>query len=139
MLWRRYTLWQQAQFADNQFELNERTTTAVEIHDGQINTTAVLAKQQLEDTVTAVQQVDTKTQFPLQINRQDWLIILLAIVLLLAALILPNTQEAILQEQRDLKQSIEDQIQELERSLGDDAKTTASPQKRYKKPKRRKK
>ena len=114
LLWRRYTLWQQARFADNQFELNERTTTAVEIHDGQINTTAVLAEQQLEDTVTAVQQVDTKTQFPLQINRQDWLIILLAIALLLTALLLPNTQEAILQEQRDLKQSIEDQIQELE-------------------------
>lgn len=114
LLWRRYTLWQQAQFADAQFALNERTTTAIEIHDGHINTTAVLAQQQLTDTVTAVQQIDTKAQFPLQINRQDWLIILLAIVLLLTALILPNTQEAILQEQRDLKQSIEDQIQELE-------------------------
>lgn len=110
----RRNLWQQAQFADAQFALNERMTTAVEIHSGVIKTTPVLAEQQLDDTVTAVQQVDAKTQLPLTLNRQDWLIILIAIALLVVAIMLPNAQEAVLQEQRELKQSIEEQVAELE-------------------------
>lgn len=110
----RRNLWQQARFADVQFALNERTTTAVEIHEGAILTTSVLAQQQLSDTVTAVQQVDAKNQLPLKLNRQDWLVILLAIVLLAVAVLLPNAQEAILQEQRELKQTIEEQVAELE-------------------------
>ncbi len=114
LFWQRRDLWQQAQFADTQFALNERTTTAVEIHNGTIQTTPVLAEQQLNDTVTAVQQVDSKTQLPLRLNQQDWLIILIAIALLAVAILLPNAQEAILQEQRELKQAIEDQAAELE-------------------------
>ncbi len=114
LFWRRYTLWQQARFADAQFALRERTTTAVEIQQGTVTAPPILAQQQLADTVTAVNQVDTKSQFPLHLNRQDWLIILLALILLLAALFVPNPQEAILQEQRALKQSIAEQIAELE-------------------------
>lgn len=108
------SLLEQAHFADTQFHLRERASTAVEIHDGRLATTPLMARQQLADTVTAVTQVDAKSQMPLHPNRQDWLILLLGAALLLAAIFLPNPQEAVLREQRALKQSIEEQTAELE-------------------------
>ncbi|NKQ34563.1 MAG: hypothetical protein HF973_03000 [Chloroflexi bacterium] len=114
LLARRHSLAEQARFADAQFQLRERTSTAVEIHDGRIATTSVLARQQLTDTVTAVRQVDAKKQMPLRLNRQDWLVLLLGAALLLAAIFLPNPQESALLEQRALKQSIAEQAAELE-------------------------
>lgn len=114
LLLQRTPLRDQARFADGQFQLQERTGTAVEIQDGTIATTAVLAHQQLADTLTAVARVDTKKQFPLRLNRQDWLVIILAIVLLLTAVLLPNLQEELLLNQRAIDKSIAEQISELE-------------------------
>src|SRR5690554_4789947 len=42
LLWQRYSLLQQARFADQQFRLQERATTAVELNAGQIQAPAVL-------------------------------------------------------------------------------------------------
>lgn len=114
LLWQRSPLPEQARFADGKFGLQERSRTAVEIHDGTIVTTPVLAQQQLTDTLTAVAHVDTKKQFPLKINRQDWLVILLALVLLGTAVILPNLQEELLLNQRAIDKSIAEQMNELE-------------------------
>ena len=80
LLARRFDLLQQARFADRQFLLKERTSTAVEIQTQKLDTNPTFADLQLNDTLTAVRRVDTKAMLPFIINRQDWLIILLAIV-----------------------------------------------------------
>jgi hypothetical protein len=114
ILTRRRTLWQQARFADRQFRLHERTATAVEIHDGRIVTTPTLARQQLADTLAAVQSVDTPRQFPLRLNRQDWLVMMGTLILLAVAILLPNPQEATLHEQRAVAESIGEEAAALE-------------------------
>jgi hypothetical protein len=114
LLWQRHSLPERARFADGQFRLQERASTAVEIHDGRINTSPIIAEQQLTDTLAAVQRVDARALLPLQLNRQDWLVILLAVVLLLTAVLLPNLQEEILLNQRAISKSIAEQVNELE-------------------------
>ena len=114
LLLRRYTLHQQARFADRQFQLQERATTAVEIHHGDLPATPALARQQLADTVAAAGRVDVREWLPLRLNRQDALLIVVAVALLAAAVLLPNPQSDILQEQRAVAASIEEQVETLE-------------------------
>lgn len=114
LLAQRVPLPQQARFADRQFHLQERARTAVEIQHGLVDTTPRLAAQQLADTLTAVQKVDAKTQFPFTIQRQDWLLLLITALLLATAVWLPNRQEEILISQRAIEKSIEEQINQLE-------------------------
>lgn len=114
LLLRRYTLHQQARFADRQFQLQERATTAVEIHGGDLLATPVLAQQQLADTVAAAGRVDVRARLPLQLNRQDALLIVVTVALLAAAVFLPNPQSDILQEQRAVTATIEEQVEALE-------------------------
>lgn len=114
LLLRRYTLHQQARFADRQFQLQERATTAVEIHGGDLLATPVLAQQQLADTVAAAGRVDVRARLPLQLNRQDALLIVVTVALLAAAVFLPNPQSDILQEQRAVAATIEEQVEALE-------------------------
>lgn len=114
LLWRRYSLPEQARFADRQFLLKERASTAVEIYHGLITTNPLIAEQQLNDTLTAVQQVDTRTLLPFRLNRQDWLVILVAVGLLVTAVLLPNLQEAELLRQRGISKAIEEQLNQLE-------------------------
>ena len=111
---RRYSLLQRAQFADFTFALKERSSTAVEIHKGALAVSSVIAQQQLTDTVAAIEQVDTKAGLPLQLRRQDWLVILIAVALLGAAVLLPNPQEEILLEERAIAETIDEQIEGLE-------------------------
>ncbi len=110
----RYSLTEQARFADRQFGLKERVSTAVEIHNNTLAIPPALAKQQLADTVTAVQTVDVKAGLPLQFNRRDWLMILTATALLIAAVLLPNPQVNALKKNRAIEQAIEEQVQALE-------------------------
>ncbi|WP_420629603.1 hypothetical protein [Candidatus Leptofilum sp.] len=114
LLARRYDLLQQARFADRQFLLKERVSTAVEIQTQQLETNPTFAKLQLNDTLTAVRHVDTQAMLPFKVNRQDWLIILLAIILLGTAVLLPNAQESALLKSRAIQESIEEQVEALE-------------------------
>jgi hypothetical protein len=114
LLSQRRDLVQQARFADRQFLLKERVSTAVEIHTQQLSVNPSLADLQLSDTLTAVQRVDTQVMLPFKINRQDWWVILLAIVLLGTAVLLPNTQEAALLKSRAIQESIAAQVEALE-------------------------
>ncbi|MEJ2750715.1 MAG: hypothetical protein P8183_22835, partial [Anaerolineae bacterium] len=66
-LLQRSTLAQQARFADRQFGLQERVSTAVEIHEGQFTVPPSLAEQQLADTLAAVRPVDAKRDLPLRL------------------------------------------------------------------------
>lgn len=114
LLLQRRAVLDQARFADAQFTLQERTSTAIEIQSGRFTLPAELAERQLKDTVQAISRVDTRRGLPLRLNRQDWLIILVATVLLSLAVWLPNPQADILQGKRAVAESIEEQIQALE-------------------------
>ena len=68
----------------------------------------------MADTVRAAATVDAGARLPLRANRQDWLVIGLAVLLLVAAVWLPNAQEAILQSRRDVAKTVAEQTQALE-------------------------
>lgn len=104
----------QARFADKQFHLQERATTAVEIKVGKLEVPAQLAAQQLTNTLHTIAQIDSTTHLPLHLHRQDWWIILLAIALLTASYLLPNPQETILNGQRAVQKAIEEQVEQIE-------------------------
>lgn len=113
-LLQRSTLVQQARFADRQFGLKERVSTAVEIHEGRLTVSDTLAEQQLADTLAAIRPVDVRRDLPLRLNRRDWLVLLAAAALLSAAVLLPNPQTAELLKRRAVSQAIEEQIEALE-------------------------
>ena len=113
-LFHRHTLEQTAQFADRTFGLQERCSTAVELHHGHIKTEPDLVKLQLNDTLHVATQVDPAAHLPFQLRTQEWLAILAAIALLVTAVVLPNPQAGILQGQRAVTQAIEEQIETLE-------------------------
>ena len=71
-----------AQFVDREFELFERASAAVEIHEGRLETTPELADKQLEDTIQTLAAMDTKTALPLRPNWLDLIWILLTLALL---------------------------------------------------------
>ena len=110
----RRDLLQQARFADRQFLLKERVSTAVEIQTEQLSVNPSLADLQLSDTLTAVHRVDSKAMLPFKVNRQDWWVILLAVILLGTAVFLPNAQEAPLLKGRAIQESIAEQVEALE-------------------------
>ncbi len=114
LMLQRRTLVEKARFADKRFSLQERTTTAVEIENGRVETLPVLAEQQLKDTMRAVQGVNVKDKLPLRPDWRDLGIALLALVLLTAAVLLPNPQVESLLQQRAIDKAIADQIEALE-------------------------
>ncbi len=110
---RRRSPGEQARFADRQFRLRERMTTAVEIQAGELPVDELMAARQLGDALRAASQVDAKRQLPLRSRATDWLPPLLAGALLALALWLPNPQEAVLIEQRAAAAVVEAQSQAL--------------------------
>ena len=106
----RSTLTQQARFADRQFGLKERVSTAVEIHEGRLTVPDTLASQQLADTLAAIRPVDVKRDLPLRLNRRDWLVLLAATALLITAVLLPNPQTAELLKRRAVTEAIADRL-----------------------------
>lgn len=106
ILLRRRTLHELARFADRQFGLRERATTAVEIRAGRLPVDETLAARQLSDAVVAAAAVDPTRGLPLQARPRDWLPALGALAALAILLWLPNPQEAVLAEQRALAATI---------------------------------
>jgi len=114
LLFRKHSTLEQAHFFDRQFELSERLTTAVEIQTGRLSTTQALAECQLVDTSGVVSQVDINSGLPLKINRPDLVILVLAGLLLVAAVVVPNQQTIVLREQEALTEAIDQQIVALQ-------------------------
>lgn len=114
LLARRESLLQQARFADRQFGLRERLSTAVEISQGSLTAPPAIAHLQLADALQATERVDVKARLPLIIVRRDWLMLLLAVALLVTAVLIPNPQENALKQSRAVRQSIAEQVQALE-------------------------
>ncbi len=103
----------QAYFADRHFYLQERMSTAVEIHEGRIQTDKPIAKLQLDDSLQRVVAVDTNHFLPLKISRRDIILILLSAGLLVAAIVLPNPAASALAEKRTLEKAIADEVETL--------------------------
>ena len=114
LLWQRRSLLEQARFADARFHLQERASTAVEIHQEQLPVTPELARQQLADTQAAAGRVDARQALPLALDRQNLLVTLIAALLLGLAIYLPNPQAEILRTQRAVAAEIEEQAEALE-------------------------
>ncbi len=114
LLMQRHDLPHRARFADRQFNLQERTSTAVELYQNNITAPEGMVNEQLRDALTAVAAVNTKTALPLHLHWQDWGIIAAATALLAAAVIFPNPQNDILLQNRAVKESITEEISNLE-------------------------
>jgi hypothetical protein len=108
------TLIEKARFADRQLNLLERTSTAVEIHEGLLTIDYEMAENQLADTFSAAGAVDAASMLPWKFQRRDGYLILIAISLLSAAVILDNPAAAELERRRAIDKIVEGQIASLE-------------------------
>jgi hypothetical protein len=104
----------QARYADAALGLRERTSTAIELAHGSLAAPAMLGREQLADALQAAEGADARAGLPLTFKRQDWLLLLLAALLVGAAVYLPNAQGEILSAQRALAAAIEEQADSLE-------------------------
>lgn len=104
----------QARFADRHFRLKERVRTAVDLHQGRIDAPTELVRQQLDDTLTAMAQVNLPAGLPLKLVGRDWLVLGLALVLLATAVYLPNPQAEVLLHNRAIAETIAEQVEALE-------------------------
>jgi hypothetical protein len=123
LLLRRRTLADQARYFDRRFRLQERTSTAVEIQAGRLATTPALTGQQLADAAWAGARVDVERELSIHPRRSDLVMIVITIALLFLAVLLPNSQAAILDEQQAVAESIADQVtalQAIEQQIQDD-------------------
>lgn len=109
---------------DRRLGLSERLTTALELGSGRLRTSPAMAAAQQADTLATAAAVDVRASLPLQVPRRALLASGLLAVALIAALVVPNPQEALLQrraaleaalaEQADRLQSVHDQIAQAE-------------------------
>jgi hypothetical protein len=122
VLLRRRDLAGQARFADRQFGLRERAITAVELQTGRLQTTPEMHARQIADAATAAGRVDAERQMPLTIDRREAVVAAALLALLLAAIWLPNLQEALLLRQRNIASTIAGQSE----AIGQAAEAIAS-------------
>lgn len=105
---------QKAQQVDQTYGLQERLTTALELRHGRITAEPHFVQKQLDDAITQAKHINIAERLPLNINTQDWGIILVALLLIGAAVYLPNPQTSPLIQQRAVQEAIEKQISTLE-------------------------
>lgn len=128
---RRRSLLDKARFADHQFKLRERASTAVEVHFTRVTTSPALAAKQLQDTLAITGDIDITRRMPLVIRRWEWLPVLFALALLAYLLWQPNMQELQLLEQRAVAASVAEQTAALEalaESIAENQNLTAEQQ-----------
>ncbi|UCG23801.1 MAG: hypothetical protein JSW55_16950, partial [Chloroflexota bacterium] len=111
---RRRSLLDQARYFDSYLGLQERISASVEIHAGRLPTPPSLAREQLADAALAVAGVDIRRRIPLRPHWPDLAMNFLASLLLLLAVILPNSLSAVLDEQQAVAESIAEQVTALE-------------------------
>lgn len=114
-LWPR-RLAHKARYFDRLFDLKERFSTAVAIAEGVLPIESdEIAALQYRDTLKAAETVRAAERLPLRTDWRLWAGAAVAIAALALAVFLPNPQEAVLQQQAEVRQAIAEQLQELER------------------------
>lgn len=114
LLSRRRTLADQARFADRHYGLLERTSTAVELSAGQLQTSAELREAQLSDAARAAESIDFRRLMPLKPRWLELGLALAAAAFVAIAALANNPQTASLEKRRALSAAIEKQTQALE-------------------------
>jgi hypothetical protein len=130
-LWPR-RLARKARYFDRLFDLKERFSTAVAVAEGALPVESdEIAALQYRDTLKAAEGVRPAERLPLRIDWRLWAGAAAAVVVLAVVIFLPNPQEAVLQQQAEVRQAITEQLQELER-LRQQAieETTLTPEER---------
>ncbi|MCL6511138.1 MAG: hypothetical protein K6U78_10650 [Anaerolineae bacterium] len=106
-----------ARIFDQQFGLQERTSTALEISEGNLAVKNDLIRNiQRRDAGHVVESVDVHKLMPLRFSRRDAVVALIFLIALLVALLLPNPQQQVLAERERLRQTIAQQIEQLEQA-----------------------
>jgi hypothetical protein len=114
VLIRRRTVAEKARFADRRFGLAERISAAVEISTGFLVTSKTLAREQLADTLQAMDRVNVGEYLPVRPDRREIVLLLMTGSLLVAAIIIPNPLAEQLMQERLLDAALEDQEEALE-------------------------
>lgn len=77
---------------DLEFNLGERTSTALELAEGRIRTRDDLAARQIADAWAAASAVDIRARLPLRADTRAWLLAAALAAVLVLLLLLPNPQ-----------------------------------------------
>ncbi|MEA3340845.1 MAG: hypothetical protein U9R15_12850, partial [Chloroflexota bacterium] len=112
-LWPRSSL-RLARIFDRRFGLAERLTTALEIGAGRLCATEAMSGAQLADALNVAARVDVRALLPLRASRRALLAFCALAAALALSLWLPNPQEDVLLQQAAVRQTIEEQIEDLE-------------------------
>jgi hypothetical protein len=112
--WRRPMLALARRF-DLLFGLRERLSTAVEIVEGglRVESDALVAAQRAR-AAGSIDDVDARRVLPFRFDWRDWALPVVALGALVAAIALPNPQEAVLEEQAALEEAVLEQLVMLE-------------------------
>jgi hypothetical protein len=100
-----------AQRIDTTLDLRERVATALELHN-----------THREDEISTIQQQDAAEvvqklkpgQLPLRLDRRLLLVALLPMAVGMALLVLPNPQDAVIAERREVQETIDEVVEDLE-------------------------
>lgn len=112
---------------DARFGLNERVSTALELTDGRIQgKNEGLRRKQRDDTEQAVGAVDARAQMPLRLSRRDLIVSALFLAALIVVLVLPNPQDRALAEREKMRNTLQQQAQQLEQVKKDIAASNLS-------------
>lgn len=79
-----------ARHFDVVFDLQERVSTALEVHQGRIQTLSHLAEQQLRDALATARRVAFRQHQPFDSNQRDWGFVAVLCVALLVLMALPG-------------------------------------------------
>lgn len=102
---------------DSTFGLQDRLSTALELGEGAITTkNDGLRNSQRRDANTAAEAIDAKARLPLRFSRRDAAVSLLFFIALVVALALPNPQQQVLAQREQLRQTIAQQVQQLDQA-----------------------
>ncbi|MCS7056864.1 MAG: hypothetical protein NZM18_11915 [Thermoflexales bacterium] len=118
--WLRHARTQPLQWArifDQRFGLQERISTALEISEGRLSVKNDLIRNvQRRDAGHIVASTDARRLMPLQLSRRDAIVSLVLLIALVIAILLPNPQQQILAQREQLRQTIAQQIEQLEQA-----------------------
>ncbi len=113
-LWPRSTLAKARRF-DLLFDLKERLSTAIEINVGKLPVESpVIANKQLEETLKTASVVRGRDYLRFKTRWTEWFGSVLLGGVLAAAILYPNPQEQLIQEQVEIEQAIAEELERLE-------------------------
>ena len=122
-LWRRSTLSAARRF-DLLLDLDERTSTALELLEGRIRTDPELVALQVEDARTQARAARPGAHLPLRSNPREWGLVALLVIALALLLLLPNPQADLAAQNAEQVAAIEEAAEDI-REIAEDVASNA--------------